>query len=141
MPHRISRHRTRDLRREVGLPGAVLLGLGSMVGTGVFVSVGIAAGVAGPSVIAATLLAALLAAANGLSSAQLAAAHPVSGGTYEYGYVYLRPWAGFTAGWVFLVAKSASAANALAATTSAGRCPSRSCTTRWVSGQLESACG
>jgi hypothetical protein len=50
-----------ELRREVGLAGAVLLGLGSMVGTGVFVSVGIAAGIAGPAIIAATLLAALIA--------------------------------------------------------------------------------
>lgn len=100
------------LRREVGLPGAVLLGLGSMVGTGVFVSVGIAAGVAGPSVMAATLLAGLVATANGLSSAQLASAHPVSGGTYEYGYVWLSPVFGFAAGWMFMLAKSASAATA-----------------------------
>lgn len=100
------------LRRDVGLPGAVLLGLGSMVGTGVFVSVGIAAGVAGPSVVAATFLAALLAAANGLSSAQLASAHPVSGGTYEYGYRWLSPAFGFSAGWMFILAKSASAATA-----------------------------
>jgi basic amino acid/polyamine antiporter, APA family len=105
-------HPPGELRREVGLPGAILLGLGSMVGTGVFVSVGIAAGVAGPSVIAATLLAALVATANGLSSAQLAAAHPVSGGTYEYGYLWLAPAFGFTAGWMFLLAKSASAATA-----------------------------
>jgi APA family basic amino acid/polyamine antiporter len=83
-----------------------------MVGTGVFVSVGIAAGVAGPAVMAATLLAALLALANGLSSAQLAAAHPVSGGTYEYGYRWLSPVLGFSAGWMFMLAKSASAATA-----------------------------
>jgi len=100
------------LRREVGLPGAVLLGLGSMVGTGVFVSVGIAAGVAGPAVVAATVVAALLATANGLSSAQLASAHPVSGGTYEYGYLWLSPAFGFSAGWMFMLAKSASAATA-----------------------------
>lgn len=100
------------LRREVGLPGAVLLGLGSMVGTGVFVSIGLAAGVAGPALLAATLLAALVATANGLSSAQLAAAHPVSGGTYEYGYRWLSPAFGFAAGWLFLLAKSASAATA-----------------------------
>jgi basic amino acid/polyamine antiporter, APA family len=100
------------LDRQVGLGGAVLIGLGSMVGTGVFVSIGIAAGVAGPSLLAATALAALLAAANGLSSAQLAAAHPVSGGTYEYGYRWLTPALGFSAGWLFLLAKSASAATA-----------------------------
>lgn len=83
-----------------------------MVGTGVFVSVGIAAGVAGPMVVAATLIAALLATANGLASAQLAAAHPVSGGTYEYGHLWLNPTLGFSAGWMFMAAKSASAATA-----------------------------
>lgn len=88
------------------------MGLGSIVGTGIFVSIGIAAGVAGPSVILAIAVAAILAVCNALSSAQLAANHPTSGGTYEYGYVYLRPWLGFAAGWMFLCAKSASAATA-----------------------------
>ena len=83
-----------------------------MVGTGVFVSIGIAAGVAGSAVLPAIGLAAFVAHCNGMSSAQLAAAHPVSGGTYEYGYRYLTPWLGFTAGWMFLCAKSASAATA-----------------------------
>jgi APA family basic amino acid/polyamine antiporter len=101
-----------ELRRELGVIGAVFLGLGSIVGTGVFVSIGIAAGIAGPSVVIAVVLASLVAAANGLSSAQLAAAHPVSGGTYEYGYRFLNPALGFSAGWMFLLAKSASAATA-----------------------------
>jgi APA family basic amino acid/polyamine antiporter len=101
-----------ELARVVGVPGAVLMGLGSIVGTGIFVSVGVAAGVAGPAVVVAVALAAVLATLNGLSSAQLAASHPVSGGTYEYGYEYLTPALGFTAGWMFLCAKSASAATA-----------------------------
>jgi len=100
------------LKRVVGVPGAVLMGLGSILGTGIFVSIGIAAGVTGPSVILAVAVAAAVATFNGLSSAQLAASHPVSGGTYEYGYRYLNPTLGFTAGWMFLCAKSASAATA-----------------------------
>ncbi len=100
------------LRREVGVFGAMMMGLGSIIGTGVFVSIGIAAGVTGPSVVLAIMVAALVAIFNGLSSAQLAANHPVSGGTYEYGYRWLRPSLGFTAGWMFLCAKSASAATA-----------------------------
>lgn len=100
------------LRRVVGLPGAVGMGLGSILGTGVFVSLGIATDAAGSAIVIAVAAAGLLAAANGLSSAQLAAAHPVSGGTYEYGHVYVSPMAGFLAGWMFLVAKSASAATA-----------------------------
>jgi APA family basic amino acid/polyamine antiporter len=100
------------LKRELGVFSATMMGMGSILGTGVFVSIGIAAGVAGPSVILAIAAAALVATFNGLSSAQLAANHAVSGGTYEYGYRYLKPWLGFTAGWTFLLAKTASAATA-----------------------------
>ena len=100
------------LQRRVSVFGAVMMGLGSIVGTGVFVSLGLGAGIAGSGVVLALVLAGALAACNGLSSAQLAAAHPVSGGTYEYGYRYLNPTLGFSAGWMFLAAKSASAATA-----------------------------
>jgi APA family basic amino acid/polyamine antiporter len=88
------------------------MGMGSIIGTGVFVSIGIAAGIAGPAVILAVAIGAIVATFNGLNSAQLAANHAVSGGTYEYGYKYLNPWLGFTAGWMFLWAKTASAATA-----------------------------
>lgn len=101
-----------QLERNLGVFGAVMMGMGSIVGTGVFVSIGIAADIAGSSVLLAVMAGALLASFNGLSSAQLAANHPVSGGTYEYGYVYLSPLWGFVAGWLFLLAKSASAATA-----------------------------
>ncbi len=100
------------LRRELGVFDATLLGLGSIVGTGVYVSFAVAAGVAGPAVVLAVVLAAGVATCNALSSAQLAASHPVSGGTYEYGYRTLNPGLGFTAGWLFLCAKTASAATA-----------------------------
>jgi APA family basic amino acid/polyamine antiporter len=101
-----------SLARVVRLPGAVLLGLGSIVGTGIFVGIGTAADIAGASVLVAVAIGALVATCNGLSSAQLAAAHPVSGGTYEYGYRYASPLLGRTAGWMFVTAKSASAATA-----------------------------
>lgn len=104
--------RSPRLRAELGIFGAMMMGLGSIVGTGIFVSIGIAAGVAGPGVVPAIAVAALVAVCNGLSSAQLAANHPVSGGTYEYGYRYAAPWVGFLAGWMFLWAKTASAATA-----------------------------
>lgn len=100
------------LQRRIGVAGGVLLGLGSMVGTGVFVGIAVAGGVAGPAVLLSIALAAIVAACNAASSAQLAAAHPVSGGTYEYGYRFIGPAAGFMAGWMFLIAKSASAATA-----------------------------
>lgn len=101
-----------ELHRVVGLPGAVLVGLGSILGTGVFVSLGVAAGIAGNALLLAIVISAFVAACNAISSAQLSAAHPVSGGTYEFGYRLLTPSLGFTAGWMFLVAKSFSAATA-----------------------------
>lgn len=101
-----------ELDRAIGTSGAVLLGLGAILGTGIFVSVGVVAGIAGPAMLVAITIAAGVAVCNGLSSAQLAAAFPVSGGTYEYGYrVLARPF-GLAAGWLFLLAKSASAATA-----------------------------
>ncbi len=102
-----------QLKRQIRTPGAILMGLGSIIGTGIFVSIAIATQVAGNGIVVAILIAALLATLNGLSSAQLAAAHPVSGGTYAYGYRFLGSYFGFTAGWLFLVAKSASAATAV----------------------------
>ncbi|QDV77994.1 APC family permease [Botrimarina mediterranea] len=101
-----------QLRRQVGVAGATLMGLGSILGTGVFVSIALGTAATGPSVVLAIGVAAVVAACNGLSSAQLAANHPVSGGTYEYGYRWLSPTLGFVAGWLFLCAKSASAATA-----------------------------
>lgn len=89
------------------------MGLGSIVGTGIFVSIAIATQIAGNGIVIAIIVAATLAGFNGLSSAQLAAAHPVSGGTYEYGNRFLNSYFGFSAGWMFLIAKSASAATAV----------------------------
>jgi len=100
------------LRREMGLGGAIVTGLGSILGTGAFVAIGVAAGMWGDAVLLAVPLAGAVAVFNGLSSAYLAGRFPVAGGTYEYGYQTLGPWWGFTAGWLFLLAKTASAATA-----------------------------
>ena len=88
---------TNELRRVITLPGAVGVGLGSIIGTGAFVTLGLGAGLAGPWLLVAIVIAGGLAMCNGLSSAQLAAVHPVSGGTYAYGYRFVHPLAGFTA--------------------------------------------
>ncbi len=103
---------TASLSRELGLFGAIVTGLGSILGTGAFVSIGLASGMWGDAVIWAIPLAAIVATFNGLSSAYLAGRFPVSGGTYEYAYRTLSPSLGFTAGWLFLLAKTASAASA-----------------------------
>ncbi len=97
------------LRREMGLGGAIVTGLGSILGTGAFVAIGVASGQWGDAVLVAIPIAGLVAVFNGLSSAFLAARFPVAGGAYEYGYRALGPSWGFTAGWLFLLAKTASA--------------------------------
>ena len=97
------------LRRELQLLDAVGIGLGAIIGAGLFVVTGIAAGAAGPAFLVGLILAGAAATCNALSSAQLAAAIPESGGTYEYGYRLLNPWLGFAAGWMFLVSKLAAA--------------------------------
>ena len=102
----------RVMRREIGILGAIFLGLGSILGTGAFVSIGLVIGQVGEWIGLTLLCAGILAACNGLSSAQLAVAYPVSGGTYEYAYRTLHPLVGIFAGWLFLTAKSASAATA-----------------------------
>jgi APA family basic amino acid/polyamine antiporter len=111
-PRHSSERTHQELRRELGLGGAVVTGLGSIIGTGAFVAIGIASGMWGDLVLWAIPLAALVAVFNGLSSAFLAGRFPVAGGTYEYGYQALNPWLGFTAGWLFLLAKTASATTA-----------------------------
>lgn len=103
------REQAPGLRRTLGLADAVGIGFGAIVGAGIFVVTGVAAGVAGPALLLALPLAAIAAAANALSSAELAARYPHAGGTYEYGYRVLHPWAGFAAGWMFLASKTAAA--------------------------------
>jgi basic amino acid/polyamine antiporter, APA family len=98
-----------QLRRDLGLLDAVGIGFGAIVGAGIFVVTGVAAGIAGPAFLVGLFIAGIAATANALSSAQLAAEYPQSGGTYEYGYQVLTPWAGFTAGWLFLASKIAAA--------------------------------
>ncbi|MFF0944396.1 APC family permease [Kocuria sp. CPCC 205300] len=98
------------LARRLGTLDATVLGVGSMVGAGVFVAFAPAAAHAGPWLPAALLLAAVVAWCNATSTAQLAAVHPASGGTYLYANRQLGPWPGFVAGWGFVTGKTASAA-------------------------------
>jgi len=98
------------LARSVGLGGAIGIGLASMIGAGAFYVWAPAAAAAGELILLALLIAALVATLNAFSSAQLAMAHPTSGGAYAFGRRYAGPWIGFSAGWLFVVGKTASAA-------------------------------
>lgn len=101
--------REHGLVRALTLKDAVGVGLGAIIGAGIFVVTGVAAGVSGPAFLVGLLIAGVIATFNGLSSAQLAAVYPQSGGTYEYGYQLLTPGFGFAAGWMFLLSKLSAA--------------------------------
>ena len=96
--------------RRLGTADAVVLGLSSMVGAGVFAAFAPAAAAAGSGALIGLVVAGIVAYCNARSSAALAALYPESGGTYVYGRERLGPWWGFTAGWSFVIGKTASCA-------------------------------
>ena len=98
------------LERRLGTADAVVIGLGSMIGAGVFSAFGPATRAAGAGLLIGLVLAAVIAYCNATASAQLAAVYPTSGGTYICGRERLGPWWGFLAGWGFLIGKTASCA-------------------------------
>jgi basic amino acid/polyamine antiporter, APA family len=99
-----------SLARRLGTGDAVVIGLGSMIGAGVFSAFAPAAAAAGSGLLIGLALAAGVAYCNAVASAQLAAQYPTSGGTYVYGRERLGEWWGFVAGWGFVVGKTASCA-------------------------------
>lgn len=99
-----------ELRRTLGFADAVMIGLGAMVGAGIFAALAPAAAAAGSGLLAGLAIAALVAYCNATSSARLAARYPSSGGTYVYGRERLGPFWGYLAGWCFVVGKTASCA-------------------------------
>ncbi|MFE2480691.1 amino acid permease [Streptomyces sp. NPDC059389] len=116
-----------ELKRTLGVFDAVVVGLGAMVGAGIFAALAPAAGAAGPAggaLLAALAVAALIAYCNAHSSARLAARYPASGGTYVYGRERLGPFWGHLAGWGFVIGKTASCA-AMALTVGAYVWPGR----------------
>ena len=98
------------LARRLGTRDAVVVGLGSMIGAGVFSAFGPAAAAAGGGLLVGLALAAGVAYCNAAASAQLAAQYPASGGTYVYGRERLGEWWGFAAGFGFVIGKTASCA-------------------------------
>ena len=98
------------LARRLGQRDAIAIGLGSMLGAGVFAAFTPAAAAAGSGLLVGLAIAAVVAWGNATSSAQLAAQYPTSGGTYVYGRERLGAWPGYLAGWSFVVGKTASCA-------------------------------
>jgi APA family basic amino acid/polyamine antiporter len=99
-----------QLARRLRTPDAVFIGLGSMIGAGVFAAFTPAAQTAGSGLLVGLAVAAFVAFCNATSTAQLAASYPLSGGAYLYGRERLGALWGFLAGWGFVIGKTASCA-------------------------------
>jgi APA family basic amino acid/polyamine antiporter len=95
-----------SLKPQLSLFEAIATGLAAILGAGIFAIIAPAAALAGPALLVSFCIAAFVALCNSLSSVQLAAAFPRSGGTYEFGRHMLGNWWGFIAGWLFLVANT-----------------------------------
>lgn len=107
-----------SLARRLGTGDAVVIGLSSMIGAGLFGAFSPAAAAGDSALLAGLALAALIAFCNASSSAALAAQYPSAGGTYVYGRERLGHFWGYLAGWGFVIGKTAScAAMALTAAT------------------------
>jgi APA family basic amino acid/polyamine antiporter len=91
------------LKRNLNLFDAISVGLGAIIGAGIFVIVGIAAGMAGPGVIYSVILAGIVSLFTAFSFAELCSVIPEEGGAYEYVYKVLSPFLGFLTGWMLIL--------------------------------------
>lgn len=97
-----------SLVRTLTRRDAVTIGMGSMIGAGMFVVWAPAAAAAGSWVLLSLLIVTIVAACNAYSCAILAARYPSAGGAYVYGTQRLGELPGYLAGWCFIIGKSAS---------------------------------
>lgn len=90
------------LRRDIDLFGATGIGIGAIIGSGIFIVVGIVAGVAGPALILSILIAGAISVFSAVSIAELSCYMPVEGGTYVYAQRLISPLVGFIGGWIWI---------------------------------------
>ena len=92
-----------ELKRALGLFDATAISIGAIIGAGIFVVTGIVAGMAGPSIIVSIVIAGVIASFTALNFVQLSAYMPKEGGGYAYTHKLISPFAGFLAGWMWVL--------------------------------------
>jgi APA family basic amino acid/polyamine antiporter len=90
------------LKREIGLFDATALGIGAIIGSGIFIVTGIVAGSAGPAMVVSVIIAGVIAVFSAMSIAELGTYLPQEGGTYTYAHILISPFAGFITGWIWI---------------------------------------
>jgi basic amino acid/polyamine antiporter, APA family len=92
-----------ELRRALTLFDAFAIGLGAIIGAGIFVVTGVAANMAGPALMLSLVIGAVVSAFTALSFAELAMRIPKEGGGYEFAHQLVSPFGGFVSGWMWLM--------------------------------------
>jgi APA family basic amino acid/polyamine antiporter len=93
------------LKRNLSLLDATSVGIGAIIGAGIFVVLGIAIGYAGPAIIISIIIAGTVASFTAFSFAELGSAIPKEGGAYTYAFELISPFAGFLVGCLWLFAQ------------------------------------
>jgi APA family basic amino acid/polyamine antiporter len=96
----------KKLKPSLGLFDATAISVGAIIGGGIFVVTGIAAGLAGSALVISMLIAALISLLTALSFAELTAWQPKEGSIYEYSYQLVSPFAGFLVGWMWILSNT-----------------------------------
>lgn len=91
-----------SLEAKLGLIDAIAINVGAIIGAGIFVVIGIAAGVAGSALPVSMLLASVIAFFTALSFIELSSWKPMEGSIYEYAYQLVSPFCGFLTGWMWI---------------------------------------
>ena len=91
------------LKRSLGWPHLVALGVGAIVGTGILTLTGVGAAKAGPAVILSFAIAGIICAAAALAYAEMATMIPASGSAYTYTYVVLGELLAWFVGWSLIL--------------------------------------
>jgi APA family basic amino acid/polyamine antiporter len=94
------------LKPSLGLFDATAISVGAIIGAGIFVVTGIAAGFAGSALVVSMIIAAVIALFTALSLAELTAWQPTEGSMYEYAYQLISPFAGFLTGWMWILSNT-----------------------------------
>ena len=93
-------------KQTLGLFDATAISVGAIIGAGIFVVTGIAAGLAGSALVISMLVAAIISMFTALSFAELTAWQPKEGSIYEYTYQLISPFAGFLVGWMWMLSNA-----------------------------------
>jgi APA family basic amino acid/polyamine antiporter len=93
------------LKRNLNLLDATSVGIGAIIGAGIFVVLGVAIGYAGPAIVISIIIAGIVASFTAFSFAELGSAIPKEGGAYEFAFELLSPFTGFVVGILWLFAQ------------------------------------